>query len=229
MQESAFDPCVVVEAGAGAFLFGCDIVEGTFHGCRYVGRRAVRRDCLGPHAQPRGGDRVLDGIPGPLLQDCAACVRVDVLLRRLPTSGQQQVDDGSVEFPAASRQLLIRFLLGQHAVESQQQRAGRGGAEFSSTFKLPDQVLGRWRVLCEPGLDVAVDIRGIAQLGEGTDPGILFCAQARGRAVPRLGPRRHHQAPSRRARQGVEQRPGAVNRDAFVQGVRHRQHPCPRV
>ena len=208
------------------FLFGCDIVEGAFHGRRHVG--AARRDCLRPHAQPCGGDRVLDGIPGPLPQDRAAFVRVDVLRRRRPASGQQQVNDGSVEFPAASRQLLIGFLLGQHAVESQQQRAGRGGAEFSSTFELPDQVLGRWRALCEPGLDVAVDILGIAQFGEGADPGVLFCAQARGRAVPRLGPRRHHQPPSRRTRQGVEQRPGAVNRDAFVQGVRHRQHPCPR-
>ena len=96
-----------------------------------------------------------------------------------------------------------------------------------SFFELPDQVLGRWWVLCEPGLDVAVDILGIAQFGEGADPGVLRCAQTRGRAVPRLGPRRHHQAPSRRTRQGIEQRPGAVNRDAFVQGVRHRQHPRP--
>ena len=219
---------MLVEAGAGVFLFGCDIVEGTFHGRRRVGRPTVRRDCLGPHAQPRRGDRVLDGIPGPLLQDCAACVRVNRLLRRRPASGQQQVNDGSVELPAASRQLLIGFLLGQHAVESQQQWAGRGGAEFSSTFELPDQMLGRWRALCEPGLDVAVDILGIAQLGEGTDPGVLCCAQTRGRAVPRLGPRRHHQPPSRRARQGVEQRPGLVDRNALVQGVRHRQHPRPR-
>ena len=228
MQEPALDPFVVVEAGAGVLLFGCDIVEGTLHSCRHVGRGAVRRDRLGPNTQPRGSDRVLDGLPGPLLQDCAACVRVDVLRRRRPASGQQQVDDGSVEFPAASRQLLIRFLLGQHAVESQQQRAGRGGAEFMSFFELPDQMLGRWRVLCKPGLDVAVDILGIAQLGEGTDPGVLRCTQACGRAVPRLGPRRHHQPPTRRTCQGVEQRPGAVNRDAFVQGVRHRQHPRPR-
>ena len=197
MQEPALDPCVVVLAGAGVLLFGCDIVEGAFHGRRHVECGAVRCDCLGPNAQPCGSDRVLDGIPGPLLQDCAAFVRVDVLRRRHPASGQQQVDGGSVKFPAASRQLLIRFLFGQHAVEGQQQWAGCGGAEFSSTFELPDQVLGRWRVLCEPGLDVAVDIRGIAQLGEGTDPGILFCAQARGRAVPRLGSQRHHQAPSR--------------------------------
>ena len=157
-----------------------------------------------------------------------ACVRVDVLFRRRPAPGQQQVDDGSVEFPAASRQLLIGFLFGQHAVEGQQQRAGCGGAEFMSTFELPDQVLGRWRVLCEPGLNIAVDILGIAQFGEGADPGVLRCAQARGRAVPCLRARRHHQPPSRRARQGIEQRPGAVNRDAFVQGVRHRQHPCSR-
>ena len=210
------------------FLFGRHIVEGTFHGLRRVGRPTVRRDCLRPNAQPRGGDRVLDGIPGPLLQDCVAFGRVDRILRLRPAFGQQQVNDGSVELPAASRQLLIGFLLGQHAVEGQQQWAGRGGAEFSSLFELPDKVLGRWRVLCEPGLDVAVDIRGIAQLGEGTDPGILFCAQARGRAAPRLGSRRHHQAPSRRVRQGVEQRPGAVNRDAFVQGVCHRQYPCLR-
>ena len=227
VQEPALDPCVVVEAGAGVFLFGRHIVEGAFHGRRHVGRGAVRRDCLGPHAQPRRGDRVLDGIPGPLLQDCVAFVRVDRLLRLRPAFGQQQVDDGSVEFPAASRQLLIGFLLGQHAVESQQQWAGRGGAEFSSTFELLDQVLGRWRVLCEPGLDVAVDILGIAQLGEGADPGVLRCAQARGRAVPRLGTRRHHQS-SRRARQGVEQTPGLVDRNALVQGVRHRQHPRPR-
>ena len=120
VQEPALDLFVVVEAGAGVFLFGRDIVEGAFHGRRHVGRGAVRRDCLGPHAQPRGSDRLIDGIPGPLLQDCAACVRVDVLLRRRPTSGQQQVDDGSVEFPAASRQLLIRVLLGQHAIEGQQ-------------------------------------------------------------------------------------------------------------
>ena len=210
-------------------LFGCDIVEGAFHGRRHVERRAVRRDCLGPHAQPRRGDRVLDGIPGPLLQDCAACVRVNRLLRRRPASGQQQVNDGSVELPAASRQLLIRFLLGQHAIESQQQRAGCGRAEFSSFFELPDQVLGRWRVLCEPGLDVTVDILGIAQLGEGTDPGVLRCTQARDRAVPRLRSRRHHQPATRRTCQRVEQRPGAVSRDALVQGVRHRQHPCPRV
>ena len=201
VQEPALDLCAVVEVGEGILLFGCDIVEGALHGRRRVERRAVRRDCLGPHAQPRGGDRVFDGIPGPLLQDCAACVRVNRLLRRRPASGQQQVNDGSVEFPAASRQLLIRFLLGQHAVEGQQQWAGRGGAEFMSFFELPDQVLGRWRVLCEPGLDVTVDILGIAQFGEGADPGVLFCAQARGRAVPCLGPRRHHQPPSRRARQ----------------------------
>ena len=211
------------------FLFRRDIVEGTFHGRRHVGRRAVCRDCFGPHAQPRGGDRVLDRMPGPLLQDCAACDPVDRLLRRRPTSGQQQVDDGSVELPAASRQLLIRFLFGQHAVESQQQWAGRGRAEFSSFFELPDQVLGRWRALCEPGLNIAVDILGIAQLGEGTDPGVLRCTQARDRAVPRLRSRRHHQPATRRTCQRVEQRPGAVSRDALVQGVRHRQHPCPRV
>ena len=58
--------------------------------------------------------------------------------------------------------LLIGFLLGQHAVEGQQQRAGRGGAEFSSVFELPDQVLGRWRVFCEPDLDVAVDIKALS-------------------------------------------------------------------
>ena len=103
VQEPPLDLFVVVVAGVGVFLFGCDIVEGTFHGLRRVGRPTVRRDCLGPHAQPRRGDRVLDGIPGPLLQDCVACVRVDVLFRRRPASGQQQVDDGSVEFPAASR------------------------------------------------------------------------------------------------------------------------------
>ena len=212
-----------MEVGEGILLFGRDIVEGTFHGLRRVGRPTVRRDCLGPHAQPREGDRV----PRPLSQEFAAIGRVDVLLCRRPAPGQQQVDDGSVEFPAASRQLLIRFLLGQHAVEGQQQWTGRGGAEFSSTFELPDQVLGCWRVLCEPGLDVTVDILGIAQFGEGADPGVLRCAQTRGRAVPRLGPRRHHQ-PSTRTRQGVEQPPGAVNRDALVQGVRHRQHPRPR-
>ena len=226
MQEPALDLCAVVEVGEGILLFGCDIVEGTFHGLRRVGRPTVRRDCLGPHAQPRRSDRVLDGLPGPLLQDRAAFVRVDVLRRR-PASGQQQVDDGSVEFPAASRQLLIRFLLGQHAVEGQQQWAGCGGAEFRSTFKLPDQMLGRWRALCEPGLDVAMDVPGIVQLGEGTDPGVLRCTQARDRAVPRLRSRRHHQAPSRRTRQGIEQFPGAVNRDALVQGVSHRQHPRP--
>ena len=175
VQEPALNPFVVVEAGAGVFLLGCDIVEGTFHGSRHLEQSAVRRDCLGPHAQPRRGARVLDGLPGPLLQDCAAFGPVDILLRRRPASGQQQVNDGSVELPAASRQLLIRFLLGQHAVESQQQRAGCGRAEFSSTFELPDQVLGRWRALCEPGLDVTVDILGIAQLGEGADPGVLRC------------------------------------------------------
>ena len=42
-----------------------------------------------------------------------------------------------------------------------------------SFFELPDQVLGRWRVPFEPGLDVAVDVPGIAQLGEGADPGVL--------------------------------------------------------